>query len=751
MQENISTPKSSLAKVQNNGANKTPNFSFFMGPITKIVPEKEPSILKHVYTWITGGRLRRVTESIRCELDGSKRNELKRTLPYVTFSGIFTKRAEQGIVEKSGLICIDLDHVDDFSSIKKRILTRYTPSLMFVSPSGKGLKVVYATDMQDGAHLQYFEALQVYYRKEIGVEIDISGKDLSRACFLCHDKDAQFPEVACTLDKSFIDSYLVQPPIIAIEKPQGLPPEEKFRRAKVWTDKHESFINGNRNHYVTTLAGACHRFGIVENDTLDFLSEYQQPDFTIKEIQSTVKSIYSNTAYAGIAQLDSPISQDKAIEQTKTTYAEIANLDSSISQDKVPGQIKVTKAPVPPFPIDGLPEEIQILIKECQLVYNTPLDFWAAGILAATAVGMGNSCLLMTKYINNTALWWLFAAPSGSGKSEPLDFAFAPFSKIDSENLKAYKIKKSEYDTIVALSKNERESQDISENPIPPVCIQHVLKDFTPEALAIAQYNNPHGILLHRDELMGWINDIGRYNRSGEVENMLTSWSGKGYTTNRKTQDPIRVDNPCISIAGGLQVSKLHDLAKDGRRDNGMIPRCAFIFPDDCDKQKYSTRVLPTELVLKYETYIHSLLDIKEGTVFQLSLDAETLYTEFFNLNVDLINSEKADLIKEIYAKLDIMVLRLSVIVHGMKMICEKNPSLTIEPETMEYCIRLTEYLRATGLKVYHLLHENDAHKLTKKAVASYLWKEGRITNQSQLANLLGVSHQYINKLINEG
>ncbi|MEI6750765.1 MAG: DUF3987 domain-containing protein, partial [Bacteroidota bacterium] len=376
------------------------------------------------------------------------------------------------------------------------------------------------------------------------------------------------------------------------------------------------------------------------------------------------------------------------------------------------------------------------------------LDFWAAAFYAGTAAGMGNAIQLTGKYTNNTALWWMLVAPSGTGKSEPIDFAMNPFNKIDSTNFKKYVVQKAGFDEVKNLNKRDREARNIHETPIPPVCSQTILKDFTPESMAVVHANNPRGIVLHRDELMGWINDIGRYAKSGEVETMLSIWSGKGTVINRKGQDAIlRIDEPCISMIGGVVVKKLNDLAKDGRADNGMIQRCMFVWPDFCNKQEYSKAILPSEYTKAYDDYINKLLSIPEGNSVMLSEEAELLYEEFYNCNVAKANEDEIDFIKEMYAKLDIMVLRIALIVHGMKIVCDGNTSAMIEPETMEYAIRVTEYFRSTGLKVQAQLSEGTSLNIKIKDVINFIKNVRGNDNQSEIARCLKYSQQYVNNV----
>jgi len=59
---------------------------------------------------IRQGATKELVKRIRNEKDKSERNELKKQLPAICFSGTFTKRADSAIIEHSGLICLDFDN-----------------------------------------------------------------------------------------------------------------------------------------------------------------------------------------------------------------------------------------------------------------------------------------------------------------------------------------------------------------------------------------------------------------------------------------------------------------------------------------------------------------------------------------------------------------------------------------------------------------------------------------------------------------
>jgi len=167
-------------------------FSFFNRPIANTTPQKNVT-LSEVYELTKGNKYKFETQRIRVTSDTKKQKELKsNSLDYATFSGVFEKRSNDALVKHSGLIVFDFDHLDDVAGIRQILLqdSNLETALLFRSPSYKGVKWVVPIDLDVATHLEWFEAITNYVKKTYGLEIDSSGKDVARACFLCHDPDA---------------------------------------------------------------------------------------------------------------------------------------------------------------------------------------------------------------------------------------------------------------------------------------------------------------------------------------------------------------------------------------------------------------------------------------------------------------------------------------------------------------------------------------------------------------------------------
>lgn len=134
----------------------------------------------------------------------------KKQLPAATFSGQFSYRRESSLERHSGILLVDLDHVEDLDSL--RLVVEFDPhtAFCFISPSGHGLKVGLRIDPE--RHRESFAAAETYYREMLGAELDKACKDPSRLCFLSWD-----------------DALYVNPDAVVLEIPERAPEPERAK------------------------------------------------------------------------------------------------------------------------------------------------------------------------------------------------------------------------------------------------------------------------------------------------------------------------------------------------------------------------------------------------------------------------------------------------------------------------------------------------------------------------------------------
>ena len=121
--------------------------SFFRAPIRNTKPSAQASILQ-IYKYIISNRASDITRRLRAITDPKEARKYKsEAFDYVTFSGCFSSRCTDELIEHSGFLCFDIDKIETekrLQEIKMLLINdeELHTVLCFRSPSGNGLKWV---------------------------------------------------------------------------------------------------------------------------------------------------------------------------------------------------------------------------------------------------------------------------------------------------------------------------------------------------------------------------------------------------------------------------------------------------------------------------------------------------------------------------------------------------------------------------------------------------------------------------------
>ena len=119
---------------------------------------------------------------------------------------------KQSATRLTGLVVMDIDHVDNPREVFEHWhlatddRTKRTGILLvYVTPSGKGLKVVFKADASLGNLIDNQHAMA----KVLGVEVDESCKDSSRMSYICKESDILYidKELFTYENKTFSERY----------------------------------------------------------------------------------------------------------------------------------------------------------------------------------------------------------------------------------------------------------------------------------------------------------------------------------------------------------------------------------------------------------------------------------------------------------------------------------------------------------------------------------------------------------------
>jgi hypothetical protein len=225
-------------------------------------------------------------------------NKAKKSLPAFTPSGKFIGgRKLEFLADYSSCIILDIDKLtaSELQNAKNLAAQSEFTYACFISPSGNGLKILVKIDTSKTEHKETFLKVQAHYETILKLEIDKSGKDVTRLCFYSWDENLYLNENASVFASE------VKAAVIANEVKQSQTDNQQpttnnsdaiYNHCVNFTEKKVQFVNGSRNVFVHQLACNLNRKGVALNDALGYiLTDFGYDE---KEVTQAVNSAYGN-------------------------------------------------------------------------------------------------------------------------------------------------------------------------------------------------------------------------------------------------------------------------------------------------------------------------------------------------------------------------------------------------------------------------------------------------------------------------
>jgi hypothetical protein len=244
-------------------------------------------------------------------------NKAKKSLPAFTPSGKFVGgRKLEFLAEYSNCIILNIDKLSKEQLLNAKMVAAQSEFTYacFISPSGNGLKILVKINSDKANHKEAFLLVQAHYEAILKLEIDKSGKDVTRLCFYSWDENLYLNENS----KTFVTLSVVEMPLTETQpepKTQKLEPVEDqyaiYNHCIKFTEKKVQFVNGSRNVFVHQLACNLNRKGVSLQEALGYiLTDFGYDE---KEVTQAVNSAYGNShEFAKNEKFEAPIKPKKA-------------------------------------------------------------------------------------------------------------------------------------------------------------------------------------------------------------------------------------------------------------------------------------------------------------------------------------------------------------------------------------------------------------------------------------------------------
>ena len=134
-----------------------------------------------------------------------------------------------------------------------------------------------------------------------------------------------------------------------------------------------------------------------------------------------------------------------------------------------------------------------------------------------------------------------------------------------------------------ALTKNAAASIELPDAPDAPTLRRYIANDSNIASLGELLRQNPNGILVERDELVGLLRGLDQEDRAEERAFYLTGWNGRdGYTFDRIMRGlDLHIPKVTLSVIGGAQPGRIAEYLRHAVRgtagDDGLMQRFSLL------------------------------------------------------------------------------------------------------------------------------------------------------------------------------
>lgn len=415
-----------------------------------------------------------------------------------------------------------------------------------------------------------------------------------------------------------------------------------------------------------------------------------------------------------------------------------------------PEPIQHELMPVPNFNTAMLPEALRGWVVDIAHRMQCAVEYVAVGLLVMLGSVIGTACSIRPKQRDNWVvvpnIWGAVIGRPSRRKSPAISEAMKPLRALDHEARQQHQdaliwheqdkltrkltvdLKKKDFGkrTGVPTADEIKELAALSScHDEAPKCRRYFTNDCTFEILGEILRDNPRGVLILHDELMGLLEGFNRPGREGERPFYLSAWTGiDSHRVDRIGRGEVFIPRLAASLFGGIQPAKLEQYMYCSE-DDGFLQRFQLmVFPDDLPEFKVVDEAPDRDAEAKVLAIVKKLAHcdfeavgakVEDGGIpyFRFeSKKAQPIFYDWLETMESKTRGQDAGLMEEHLGKFGKLVSALSLIFHLVEVIDASNDagqrtktrrkrSTGISAANLRLAIDWSVFLEAHAKRVY--------------------------------------------------
>jgi len=404
---------------------------------------------------------------------------------------------------------------------------------------------------------------------------------------------------------------------------------------------------------------------------------------------------------------------------------------------------------VMPYRSGILPPAMRAFVDDVAARLQCPPDYIAAALLVVLGSVIGRRCGIRPWRRDNWLvvpnLWGAVIGRPSQMKSPAIKAAMKMLQRLEAESRQQHETTMSEYQKhlMLAEAKKKHTEQKIRDavklgkdtaslldemdgaKPAEPTRIRFLCNDATVEKIGELLAANPFGLMVFRDELVGWFYSLDKDNQQGARAFFLEAWDGDGrFTYDRIGRGTVEMEAACVSVFGGIQpgrfASYIRSAIEGGSGDDGFIQRFqVLVWPDEPKQWKNVDRYPDTAARQRVFDVIKRLIQIDAENVggevdefdhtkipyLHFDEPAQMMFDEWYEkLELRLRSEQEHPAIEAHFGKYRSLIPSIALILHLA--VHEKGP---VGLPALKLAINWGRYLESHARRVYSAASSVDA------------------------------------------